>query len=240
MTIALLAIEIRHERRVRCVFSQAVAAGAYVAGLYTVTSLDAVGVSPGVSAALMLTTSPNVVELVLDQDLVKGGLYSLSAVDVPAGDATVTSAAAVEQFRFGITLDKTNIDPVKLNRDRILYGVDLLWNGVDYQETATGDLDTVGGTANVNKALRRRVDSNGLKWDRSHGVGAREFVDTPSVGSGTLRGKMNAQFLLDPRVKEVTVTVDFNDSDEVYLHAQPKLVSGEAIQPVSLVVPNNG
>ncbi len=241
MTIVLLAVEIKHERRLRLVFSQPLGAGAFGTpgpAYYTVTSLDSLGVSPAVSSALMVVTSPDVVELALDEDLVRGGLYEVEAVTVPALDASVTAAGSSEQFRYGLTAVTENVEPIKRDRERLLYGVDLLWNGADYQEAANGDLDTVGGTANVTKALYRNMESNGLPWDPTWGVGAREFVDSPSTVSGSLRGKMSSQLLRDPRVKELTIAVEFDD-DKTYLHATPKLITGEAIKPVSLLVPSD-
>lgn len=221
-------------------FSEAVGSGAYVTSLYTVLSLDSAGESPTVSAVLLVTSNPAVVELALGADLQKGGLYSVSAVGVPnAAASSVTPSPSLERFRYGLRAPKENVEPLQRDRERLLYGVDLLWNGVDYQETSTGDLERVGGTANVTKALYRAVETNTLPWDSTWGVGAREFVDSPSVTSGSLRGKLSAQIRKDPRVKSVKVTVEFDEQDRTFLHATPKLISGEPIARVSMVVPES-
>ena len=240
MTIALSAATIIHERRIRLVFSQPVASGAFGTpgpSFYTVTSVDSLSVSPTVLAAMLIPSNPNCVELALSDPLAKGGLYTIAAVGVPALDASVTPAGTMEQVRFGLTLQKENVEPIKADRERLLYGVDLLWNGLDYQEDVTGDLAIVSGTANVTKALYRVVEANGLPWDPTFGVGAREFVDSPSLASGTLRGKMSSSMLRDPRVKDVKIVVEFSGED-TFLHATPTLISGEPTKRVSLVVPS--
>lgn len=239
MTIALSAVEIKHERRLRLIFSQALAAGAFVTSLYVITSLDDAGAAPEVSEAFLVTSNPAVVELALDSDLQRGGLYEITAEGVPAVDLTVTADGTSSQFRYGISAPREDVEPAKRDRDRLLYGVDLLWNGVDYQETSNGDLERVGGTANVTKALYRNVESNGLPWDPTWGVGVREFVDSPSAASGSLKGQMSRQLLRDPRVRSVKVTVEFDDEDRTFLHAVPTLITGEPAQRVSLVVPSD-
>lgn len=221
-------------------FTQPVAAGAFgspAPTFYSITSSDGRGSSPGVSGALLVPNSPNVVDLSLSDDLVKGAFYTFSAIGVPAVDLSVTPGDSTLDLRWGVSAPKENVEPIVRDQQRLLYGIDLLWNGEDFQETATGDLDRVEGTANVTKALNRGVESTGLPWDPTYGAGAREFVDSPSLAAGTLKGAVAAQILRDPRVKQVKVTYEIDD-ENTYLNADPTLVSGEVIEPVSVEVPN--
>ena len=240
MTIALVSVAILHERRLRLVFTTALAAGAFGAptpSYYTLQSLDAIAPSPTINAALIVANSPNVVELALGSDLVVGGLYEMDAVGVPAQDSTVTAAGTLQQFRFGQGTKPTNVEPLANDRRRLLYGADILWNESDYEETPDGDLARVEGTANVTKALWRGIESQGLPWDSTYGGRAREYVDSPSPVAGTLLGSVSAQILRDPRVKALKSSFTTSGSD-TYLTITPTLVSGDTIQPVSVTVPN--
>ncbi len=247
MSIALQTLEVRHERRIRLLFSNTLASGAFgvpaPAG-YTVESLDGVATPPQVEAALVVPGSPNVVELVFDAPLVHGALYLAKALSIPATDLSstlpiVTSSSSL-RMRWGFNSPKENVEPALRDRERLLYGIDLLWTGSDYQETGTGDLDRVGGTANVAKALNRGVETSpgDLGWDATYGAGARDFVDSPSVIAGTLKGSVAEQLLRDPRVKAVKTSYEITD-EKTFLYADPVLISGEAIERVSIEVPND-
>lgn len=240
MSIELTTIEVLHERRIRLVFSSPLASGAFgVPGpaAYVIASSDARAPNPSVQAAMAVPGSSAVVELALGSALVKGALYTVTAIGIPAADTSTSTGASASQFRYGQRTIKENVDPIQRDRQRLLYGIDLLWNGADFQETATGDLDRVSGSANVAKALDNAVESNGLPWDSSFGAGAREFVDSPSTASGTLTGAMAAQILKDPRVRSVKFDVA-QDGDDSYVNATPTLISGEPIEPVSIEVPS--
>jgi len=240
MTISLNAVEVKHERRIRLIFSTSLdssAFGAPAPANYVVTCEDSLGSDLVVSAAMIVSGSPNVVELALAGALVKGSLYLVSAVGIQAIDASVTPAGSELEFRDGLNAPLRDVEPILQNRDLLLYGVDLLWNGVDYQEAANGDLDRVSGTANVTKALYRGLESQGLTWDTTYGAKIRDFVDSPSTVAGTLKGNIMAQILKDPRVKSVKVTIS-TDEEKTYLNFVPTLISGEILKPVSMVVPN--
>lgn len=240
MAINLLRVLVKHEKRIRAVFSTPLASGAFgVPGpaCYAITSLDSAGPEPTVVAAMVVPGSASVVELVLSTALVKGGLYRLTTLAVPAIAGSAFSPLEHEDFRYSFSTIADNSEPVKRDRERLLYGIDLLWNGVDYQETASGDLDRVGGTANVTKALNRGVESGGLPWDPSWGAGAREYIDSPSVAAGSLKGAISAQMLRDPRVKGAKVTFEINDSN-TSIHADASLISGELLERISQTVPN--
>lgn len=239
MAISLLSLEAKHERRIRLVFSNTLDAGAFgIPGpaYYVITSNDAKGPNPTVAAAMVVSGSPNVVELALSAALVVGGQYNVSAVGVPATDLSVTPVGSELTLQFGFSARKENVEPIKQDRDRLLYGIDLVWSGKDYVETADGDLDRVSGTPNVLKALNRGLESPGLPWDDSWGGKLREFVDSPSVANTPMRGSVSSQILRDPRVASVKVSLEFED-DNTYLTADAKLVSGEPLERVTVEVP---
>ncbi len=240
MTILLQSVQIRHEQRIRLIFTNSLAAGAFGApapSYYTVTCDTGGGVDPDVQAAFVVPNSPGVVELGLQNPLVKGALYTVKAEGVPALDTSTTAGGTQLQFRWSLTAPKTNVETTVDGRKRLLYGVDLIWNEEDFQESANGDLDQTDGPANVSKALNRAVEANGVPWDASYGAGAREFVDSPSILGGTLKGSISAQILKDPRVKEVKMSHLIED-EKTFIFADPILISGEAVEQVSVTVPN--
>lgn len=241
MSILLQAIDVRHERRIRLVFTNVLAGGAFgmpAPSNYIVKNTDGRGSSPAVQAAYVVSGSATVVELSLSAPLVAGAAYSITAEGIPAVDASTTPVGqSTLTMMWGATPPKANVEPIQIDRELLLYGIDILWNGADFQENANADLDRVSGTANVSKALNRGVESNGLPWDDTYGGHAREFIDSPSLAAGTLKGSVTAQLLRDPRVKFVKVTYDIQDA-KTFLFAKPTLISGEDVEPVSLVVPN--
>jgi hypothetical protein len=240
MSILLSAVDVRHEQRVRVVFTTALASGAFgVPGpaYYSIENLDGKGANPSISAALIVANSPNVVELVLSIPLARGASYTLAAEGVPAVDLTVTPVGSATGLRWGAPPVRENHEVVVSDRDRLLYGTDLLFNGNDYEETPTNDLGDVSGAPNVTKALNNRAVSEGLPWKPSHGGKLRQFVDSPSAVSGTMKGQLTSQFLQDPRVNNVKVSHEVED-DKTYLHADPTLVSGETAERVTVPVPS--
>lgn len=240
MSIDFLSVAIRHERRVRLVFSNALASGAFGAPcptFYSIVSLDGRGIAPALKAALIVPGSTNVVELVLASDLVPDALYEISAVGVPAVDLSVTPGGSTLQARFGRTFSHPNREPIRADRERLLYGSDLIWNGTDFEEAPNGDLARISGTANVTKALYHAIETAGLAWDPNWGAGARDFVDSPSLEAGSLRGTVTEQILRDPRVNSIRTSIEL-DGENTYLQVTPTLTTGEPIAPVSITVPN--
>lgn len=241
MSITLLTVEIRNERRVRLVFTNTLSGGAFGApapGFYTLTCVDGRAVDPSVDAALIVGGNPSVVELVLGDSIIKGVQYNLSAIGVPATDASVTDSGAVTSLIWGLYQAPANVEPALRNKRRLIYGVDILWNGADFQETATADLESVEGPPNVTKALNKRVMTNpgDVSWAPDYGAGARNFVDSPSSAAGTLSGSVSSQLLQDPRVKSLKVSHEISD-EKTFLYADPVLVSGEPVERVSIAVP---
>src|SRR5262245_28735780 len=91
MSVAFNAVVIRHERRIRLVFTNTLDMSAFTSvSYYSVTSIDGSAASPSVVRAFAVGNSPNVVELQLSLDLVQGAAYRVSAVSVLAIDATTT------------------------------------------------------------------------------------------------------------------------------------------------------
>lgn len=240
MSIALLTVEVRHERSIRLIFTNTLAGGAFGApapSFYTITSVDSAGRDPTINAAMVVAVNGQAVDLALGIDLVPDGLYTIAAIGVPAIDSSVTDGSSTTQFKWGKDFVQPNLEPLRDDRGRLLYGIDLLFNGVDYAETAAGDLARVSGPANVTKALYHAIETSGLPWDPTWGAGAREYVDSPSAASGTLRGSVSAQVLRDPRVKKIDLDIQIGDAETLLL-ITPTLVTNEPIEPVSVVVPN--
>lgn len=241
MSIDLQSLEVRSETRIRLLFTNTLASGAFgspAPAFYEVTNEDGRGTDCDVQAALVVPGSATVVELVLSPAIVRGAVYTVRADGVPATDLSSTPVDSTTGLRWGISAPKENVEPGLRDRQRLLYGIDLIWTGSDFQETALGDLDRVSGPANVTKALNRGVESGPLPWDNDYGAGARDFVDSPSLVSGTLKGSVASQILRDPRVKSSKVTHEIDD-EKTYIYADPILISGEPAERVSIEVPND-
>jgi hypothetical protein len=230
MTIALLSLHVRHERRLRVGFSVSLASGAFSAALYTVTCLDGTASSPAVTKALVVANSPEFVELQLGDDLAQGALYSVSAVGVPGTDATVTPDPSTAAVRLARETRVASIGargaPSLLEEQ--LYGRDIRWSGTDFAETPSGDLDTVSGRECAEIDLTSRLTENGLPWDPTWGLGAYEYVDGAITSLPQLRGKAVAQLRQDDRVVRADASVDISDPEAPILEARPVLV-GDAI-----------
>lgn len=236
MTIALVGVEVRSDRRLRLTFSTALAAGAFGSPPYYVVTSRAIDTTaPTVMAALIVSGDPAAVELALSNDLVRGSLYDISAVGVPAADTSTTPNPTTSSFQFGTKISKTGIEPYIRDLERVVYQADIVWNGSDYEETATGDLARIEGPANVTKALWRGVDTVGLPWDPSWGLNSREWVDSPSPAGTTLRGALLRQITRDPRVKSVTVSID-QTGNQTFINIYPTLRTGVTLAPVSTPV----
>lgn len=204
MAIAFASLIVRHERRLRLLFTNTVDTGAFVTSLYTVTSEDDSGVSPDVRAVFAVSDAPNAIELSLSEDLASGGAYAVKAVGVPAIDASVTPDVPGERFVFGVPSGRPNEEVSQDDISALLYGVDLAHNGEIFLETNEGDLATTTGVQNVRDAREREGLSEPLAWDPDYGAGAREYVDGPTPLLSTLQGRLVATCLRDDRVKKAT------------------------------------
>lgn len=206
MALTLLSGVARHERRVRLVFDGPVAVGAFAnVSLYPIVGSDGSAIS--VSGIVGLVGMPNQLDLALGADLQAGIVYTVTAAGVPGDDGSVTAAGAWAVVRLAVP------PPVPADAEiapdavtALLYGIDLSWNGVDYRESAAGDLATVGGRDNVQAALTRRFAADGLPWDAFYGAKPRRYVDGSPIVAPALRGTLVRQALLDDRVKAASAT----------------------------------
>ncbi len=213
MTIALTSITVRHERRLRLGFSNLLAAGAFTStAFYTVTSLDDGGAAPAVSAAIVVSGSPNFVELSLADDLAQDASFSIAAVAVPAVDASVTPPGSALTFRTGRPALQPNEELPGDDIRALIYGVDLVFDGSDYVETADGDLATVSGQANAEAAVQRRCMSDGLPWAPAYGAHPRRYVDGARGAIAELKGALVRETLNDDRVDACTVDIVDDDT----------------------------
>lgn len=241
MTIELTGIVPRHERRLRLVFSGPLAAGAFgspAPAYYVVDNEDGQGPSPSVDAAIIVAGAVNNVELALDADLVEGALYRVTAVDVPGADATTSTSASDQQFRFGIPAIRPNREPKASDAELVLYGRDVLWTGDDYGETPEGDLATIDGLRNVQAAFRRRMLGAPLAWAPEYSPRAREFVDAPDVTVGALRGRIERQALRDDRIESITARLVLDDETptDSYFEITPTFRGGRAAEAIDLAI----
>lgn len=215
MSISLVAVDPRSNRRLRLGFSEALAAGAFTStGFYSVACPDGTGVTPTVVAVFAIPGSTHVCELALGDDLTDGAVYTVSAVGVPASGGGTTPAGSTLTFRRGVILQSPRASDTPSD-DLLaeLYGEDLVWSGGDMAEDASGDLATVGGVENVDAALSRRLESDGLQWDPEYGGKLREFVDGPAASAGEMRGRCTRQLLKDDRVQRASTTILTADPD---------------------------
>jgi len=234
--ISLISAGPKNSRRVRLRFSNDLALAAFDPLLYTVTSLDDTAASPNIKAVYAIAGIPSMAELVLGTDLAPDARYRVEVFSVPAVDATITPSGNTETFTFGTpTTTATNVEPKVLDGDTLLYGRDIIFNGHDFQETATGDLATVSGIVNAEAALQRRLTGSPLPYAPSYSPNSREFVD--GNDSLTLRNRIRQQAMQDNRVRAVTVTGDIDEDGNFIYTITPKFVGDRISQPISIVVP---
>lgn len=241
MAIELTGVVVRHERRLRLVFSNSLAVGAFgspAPAYYVVANQDGKGVDPGVSAAIIVAGSASNVELALGSDLVPGALYRVTAIGVPALDASTSTAASDELFRVATPSKPANEEAKVTDGELLLYGRDLVHTGDDYLETAEGDLAQVGGAINAKAALRRRLLGDPLPWAPNYSPRARRFVDAPVSSIGGLRGELEAQAMRDDRVRasKAKLVVDETTND-AYFDIATTLIGGRAPEDDTISVP---
>lgn len=224
MAIDVAAASVRHERRVRIAFTNTLAAAAFTStSYYRAACLNSVGTAPVVRAALVVTSSPNVVELQLDSDLVPGGIYQFFAEGVPAADASTTPVGASAYASFGERVDGSRTEQVT-DLEALLYGIDLRYEGTDFLEDVNGDLGHLSGPPLVRRDLWNRLRSNGLPWDPEHGVHAREWIDAAGNSAFALRGRTTSQMLEDDRVRGCDATVTVDDDGTATVEVAPHLI----------------
>ena len=231
MTLVLNEIVVRHERRVRLLFTGPLAAGAFKPTLYTV-SLASRAAGPSVSGAILIAGTPSAVELALGADLQEGGAYVVQAPGVPGLDGTVTVAGTSLAFLWSSGAPPANVEQPQDDLEALLYGVDLVWTGTDFGETPLGDLATVQGVENARGAVERRLSSEeDLPWRAGpYGPHARDYVDGPQKNATTLRGSILRQARIDDRVKDATATFAFeaNAQGDAYFDVEVDLVGARS------------
>lgn len=203
MAIAFARLEVISTFRVRLTFTNNLAAGAFAAVFYGFTSLDSMGIDPTVLEAIVVPNHPAAVELALDYPLVQGARYQLDlTAGVPATDAS-TAASAVQPFF--VPVPRAAAASRVYEVDASIFQRDLVHDGEDYVEDPNGDLSAISGPENARQAVRRRVVSNGLPWNRAYGGHPRRHVDAPSGSRDQLRHDLATAALQDDRVRSARV-----------------------------------
>lgn len=202
---ALLGVVVRHERRVRLRFEAELRASAFQSTrFYSAACKDGRAVSPTVVGALAVGADLHEVELALGSDLVSGALYAVTVVGLPTADGPLDASAV---FRVGEPTVSRNRGAQLDDLDALIYGVDLVHDGVDYVESADGDLASIGGLPNAEGAVRRRLLASGLPWDPTYGTNPRRFVDGTSAALPPLRASLIREALKDDRVTAADATL---------------------------------
>ena len=241
MAIELLAIYPKHETRIRLVFTNTLAAGAFGVSptFFTITSQDAFGVSPSVKASIVVPGAATNLELALSSPLAPGGKYLLAAVGVPATDTTTSTTASQQIFAFGESKSIPNVELAVSDADVDLYGRDIVWTGEDFLETTDGDLERVSGVENAQQAVLRRLVGHPLNWDQTYSPNARNFVDGPAPGIITLKGSILDQCMKDDRVRTASVTFSQDSAlpDEAFFLVDVTLIGGQTPEPIPVAIP---
>lgn len=227
----LTTVYVKHERRIRLIFSDQLQAGAFVTSLYTVESVDGASGNPQVQLAMVVPSSPNVVELQLSLDLASGGRYRAYAGNVPGATGN-TPADEYTDFFVGVRDTNTRqiaVTPAVSEDDKLAFGVDMAWTGTDWAETPNGDLDTVAGLQCLKDDLAHRIGSNGLPWDTSFGLKPREYLDAPVVALPPLRGQVVTEVQKDDRVRrsEATLATDNTGTTVIVVTVVPVVGTDE-------------
>jgi hypothetical protein len=208
MSITPLSSQFRGARRWRIFFSGPLASGAFATSPYAVADTAIVGPSPiTVEAAYAVSTDPNAVELSVSADFVDGLEYTLTCTAVPGtgGGGTFTGTFS-DRTGLNVTTP-SNVEPAVSDIDLVLYQRDLYWNGQDFVEDGTGDLQTVSGQPNYEAAMSRRMISSGIKWAPRYGAKAYQYVDAPQVYQKPLAGVLLGQARQDDRTASASVTL---------------------------------
>lgn len=238
MSLSLIALLPKHERRIRLVFSGPLALGAFgsspaVVGLYTVANVDGRGLSPTVSAAIVIASNPNAVELALGVDLVEGALYTVSVAGVPAVD--LSTATGSLPLRLSSTRTLPNQELASDDHAAELYGVDLVHDGTDYVEDVDGDLAEVRGVACAQGHLGGGVFANGLPWAPDYGAFLRHYVDATAGSLPGAKQAIERFFRTDDRVRSLSVTYTPGDTPaDAFFDAAITLVGGDTLDPLTI------
>jgi len=236
----LVSLTVKHERRVRLYFDEQLAIAAFsMLSSYVFTSTDSFGLAPVVQSLYIVPSANNVIEVVFSDDLIEGGNYQVTAIGIPAVSANVSTNLSTLQFRVGANQQLIDREPATTNNELALYGRDITWNGIDYVETATGDLARVSGLMNVDNALHNRMfEEVGLPWDKEYGLKARRYVDGPTGSTRTLQSDIQSELLKDDRVTAVTCEINDDDDTDVTFNTTATLLGDRQATQIDYTVDN--
>lgn len=226
MTIALLRVEVRSARRVRLVFTNTLAGGAFSTSKYSVTCTNDLGPSPSIAAAFAIVGLGEAVELALGSDLVAGGIYTVTSTVVPAVDASTYTGTDPFQYA-NAAAEVVNRDAATYDADAAAFGVDLVWAD-DFLEDTQGDLAENVGLDCALSDIAHAIQDEGLPWDPTWGARLGSFVDAPNPSKASARGNIVAQLRRDDRIEaaRVTAVTDDNNPDRVVFDVDPTFRGG--------------
>jgi len=235
-----VAVEFRGTRRIRLLFDGPLGSAAFTSTTYYAVRSDGTGPDPiNVVAVFAVTGTPSGVELAVDEDWVAGTAYTITCTNVPCSGAapfTGSLTAATAQP----LANPPNVEPATNDLALLLYGRDLLHNGTDFVEDATGDLATVDGRDNFIGALRRRMTSNGLPWDDAYGTKADQYVDAPETQAQPFAGNIMSQARADDRTKQAAVDIVQDPSDVGQWAFELTVTAQDGLDTPTLLIPLPG
>ena len=236
MANALLTVLFRGDRRIRLIFTGALASGAFTStGPYAVASADGAGASPiSVVAVFAILGTPNAVELAIDSDLSGGLQYTIMCTGVPSADLSSFTGSITSEVGLSVA-SAPNTEPAQNDYERLLYGVDLMHDGTDFVEDPTGDLAELSGPDNWQSAMEWRMGSYGLPWNPGYGPEPDQYVDAPQTYQLPLAGSLLAQARLDDRTAQASVDLASDTTGDFYFNL--KITGRDKLQTVTVKVP---
>lgn len=221
----LITARLQSETRIRLFFESALGVAAFSPSWFSVTSDDGASPELSVVAALAVPGSAGAVELVVSEELVPSSLYTIDIADgLPPLSGDPLEAMETQIRTPGPPAAKTSRGTLLPD----IFGEDLEWRNGDWALSASGDLARIGGEANLKQAMNRRLTSEGLGWDPSYGLKARQHLDQPELGLAFLHGRVAEQLYLDDRIAEVRVDSDDSTIVATYQPIGSRERTGEA------------
>jgi len=208
-------IEVRSPTRIR-VFWEGSSGLPNLASEYQVVSLDDRGTSPPVVAVVLITSDATQREIVLGVRLVGGARYRLD------------SSASTRIFMAPEARPSVSLSRGSNAWDREFYQVDLDLDD-DLHEDPSGDLATIAGRPNVDRAVIRQCLWDGLPWDQTWGAQLSEFIDGPTPILVNVTAAITRQLGRDDRIMSSTVAPDTSQASSgvVTLNVSPVYGTGE-------------
>lgn len=237
MAIVPISVIFRGPRRVRSIFSGALASGAFTTlGMYSITADDG-GTNPlNIVALFAITNTASAVEFAVDSDLTSGALYTIGFTAVPGADLSTFTGTVDSRVGLELTA-QVNVEPERDDLNLLLYQRDLVFSGNDIQEDATGDLLSVSGRPNWKGAINRRVFSVGLPWDPTYGPEAEQSVDAPAPYAPAFGASVASQARLDDRTKQAVVQVIPAPGDPAGFIVQAAITAKDDLATMTVPIP---